>query len=164
MTHDVGIDESTRAQVVTGLFSVLGKLWELYTQTLVFHWNVEGPDFFELHAAFGDQYEKLLKAADRLAERIRALGETISLEGSPTVPSITDPQKMVQTLYDGHEEAARGIRELLESLSVTSLGGRDYASENLLAEFLDCHEKLAWMLGACLESKPGGLTPPPGPA
>ena len=163
MTHDVGIDESTRAQVVTGLFSVLGKLWELYTQTLVFHWNVEGPDFFELHAAFGDQYEKLLKAADRLAERIRALGETISLDGTSAVLSITDPQKMVQTLYDGHEEAIREIRELLDTLSSAESSGRDHATETLLAEFLYCHEKLAWMLGAYLAVKPG-LTPPPGPA
>jgi starvation-inducible DNA-binding protein len=163
VTHNVGIDETIRGAVVTGLFPVLGQLWKLYTQTLVFHWNVEGCGFFELHAAFGEQYEKLLKGADRLAERIRALGETISFEGVEPVPPITDPEKMVQILYDGHEEAARGIRELLDSLG-GDRPGRDHATENLLAEFLDCHEKLAWMLGAYLEAKPGGLTPPPGPA
>jgi DNA-binding ferritin-like protein len=37
------------------------------------HWNIEGPDFFEIHTAFEKQYEELFEVVDEIAERIRAL-------------------------------------------------------------------------------------------
>ncbi|ALB23893.1 Dps family protein [Piscirickettsia salmonis] len=41
-----------------------------------FHWNVQGPQFFELHAKFEEIYNNLLTKVDEIAERILTLGES----------------------------------------------------------------------------------------
>lgn len=40
-----------------------------------FHWNVEGPDFVQLHEFFGNIYEDVYGAIDPTAEFIRTLDE-----------------------------------------------------------------------------------------
>ena len=40
-----------------------------------FHWNVEGPDFVQLHEFFGNIYEDVYSAIDPTAEYIRTLDE-----------------------------------------------------------------------------------------
>lgn len=59
--------------MVDALNQVLADSYALMAMTHTAHWNVEGPDFFELHKAFQKQYEDLFEAIDEIAERIRAL-------------------------------------------------------------------------------------------
>ena len=40
----------------------------------VFHWNVTGPDFFDLHQQFETLYRLMDEQADELAERLKFLG------------------------------------------------------------------------------------------
>ena len=40
-----------------------------------FHWNVEGPDFVQLHEFFGNVYKDVYGAIDPTAEYIRTLDE-----------------------------------------------------------------------------------------
>lgn len=60
--------------VVDSLRVVLADSYALMAQTHICHWNVEGPGFFALHAAFEGQYTELFTAIDEIAERIRSLG------------------------------------------------------------------------------------------
>jgi starvation-inducible DNA-binding protein len=47
-----------------------------YVKSRNFHWNVEGPQFSELHQLFERQYEQLDESMDEIAERAGALGGT----------------------------------------------------------------------------------------
>src|SRR5690554_3548894 len=60
--------------VVDALRLVVADSYALLAQTHICHWNVRGPSFFALHAAFEVQYTELFSAIDEIAERIRALG------------------------------------------------------------------------------------------
>ena len=60
-------------EVIEGLQTVLSDSYALMAQTHLAHWNVEGPNFFQLHTAFQTQYEELFGAIDEIAERVRAL-------------------------------------------------------------------------------------------
>jgi starvation-inducible DNA-binding protein len=46
-----------------------------YLKAQNFHWNVEGPDFAQLHDFFQEIYEDAYSAHDPIAEYIRALDE-----------------------------------------------------------------------------------------
>lgn len=48
-------------------------LFNLFQKTWVYHWNVTGPDFHQLHNTFGDQYEEMFEEIDRLTEHMRFL-------------------------------------------------------------------------------------------
>lgn len=47
----------------------------LFVKTHNFHWNVRGSDFYQVHSATEEIYEKFASMFDDLAERIVQLGE-----------------------------------------------------------------------------------------
>ena len=74
MTPNIGLS-AKNLQSITGLLSsVLADAMTLYTKTRKFHWNVSGNSFMELHELFEEQYKKLEKSIDEIAERINKLG------------------------------------------------------------------------------------------
>ena len=72
----IGIKESDRLKITTGLSHLLADTYTLYLTTHNFHWNVTGPMFTSLHTLFMQQYTELWNAVDPIAERIRSLGHT----------------------------------------------------------------------------------------
>lgn len=131
--------------MVDALLDILGTTFELYTQALLAHWNVEGPGFFELHKAFRKLYERRQDDLDRIAERVRALKETIAAPGEGAKLSIgsdTDGVKLCRLLLDSHEKAAAGVRDAYAAAEEE----RDIATAMLLEELALGLEKDSWML------------------
>src|SRR5215208_5286851 len=71
---NIGINETDRAAIASGLSRLLADNYTLYLKTHNFHWNVTGPMFNTLHLMFETQYNELWLANDQIAERIRSLG------------------------------------------------------------------------------------------
>lgn len=69
-----GLDEETRRSVVILLNQRLADAFDLFSQTKQAHWNVKGPNFFQLHKLFDELAEQVEKHVDLLAERATALG------------------------------------------------------------------------------------------
>src|SRR5690606_19002726 len=67
---DIGISESSRAEIAAGLNRLLADTFTLYLTTHNFHWNVTGPMFNTLHTMFMVQYTELWNAVDPIAERV----------------------------------------------------------------------------------------------
>lgn len=139
--------------VTDQLTSVLADTYALAVKTHAAHWNVTGEGFFELHAAFGAQYEALFTAADDLAERIRALDIQAplgirSLAKAATIEDIDDGigSTLVKHLRDDHRALAK---RLATALAVAQEAG-DEATADLLIGRIEVHDKTAWMLNAWL--------------
>lgn len=73
-TTSVSIPDSTRQQIIEILNARLADTIDLKTQTKQAHWNVKGPEFFQLHELFDSIAEHLDEASDTIAERVTALG------------------------------------------------------------------------------------------
>lgn len=154
---NIGLHEEKRRIVAHQLALLLANEYILYTKTLKFHWNVRGAHFGALHAFFQNQYEMLLGIVDDVAERIRALGFIAPgslrefLEIGTLVESITvDPSdsEMLELLLRDHEAVIRQIRH---DVDISAAQG-DMGSNNFLADLLEKHEKMAWMLRAHVEN------------
>lgn len=63
-----------RAKVVSLLNQHLADLFDLMSQTKFAHWNVKGPNFYQLHLLFDSLAEKVEEHVDEVAERVTALG------------------------------------------------------------------------------------------
>lgn len=120
-----------------------------------FHWNVEGPQFFALHALFEEHYTEIGGAMDDLAERIRALGEyapATSADFAALARIVEAPGRLsaeamlAETLAD-HEAIAETIGT---ALKVAGEYGDD-VSAGLLSDRLEWHQKQAWMVRAALK-------------
>jgi len=138
------------------LNTLLANEYVLYTKTLKFHWNVRGKHFGALHQLFEKQYEQLLDIVDRIAERVRALGELsmgslrefmaeASVQEEPGMNP--DDLGMIRQLVADHELIIRLIREY--SMRAAQL--HDEGTVNMLGDIIEMHEKNAWMLRAHLE-------------
>lgn len=139
--------------VVKHLTKVLADTYVLGVKTHGAHWNVKGPGFFRLHAAFDEQYHELLLAADDIAERIRALGSAAPasmrqlLEQSAIgEPPAADDVQLVRALRDDHRQVAEQCRQA----TTVAEDADDKATADLLIGRSTAHDKTAWMLTATL--------------
>ncbi|WP_296420144.1 Dps family protein [Pseudooctadecabacter sp.] len=138
--------------IADGLSDVLADTYRLLFKTHTYHWNVEGPLFYSIHNLTETQYENMFKAADELAERIRALGQfapyTMAdilgrsvVQDEDALPSAGD---MCEILAADHERAAHRLHALVE----LSGDHKDPVTEDLATERSAFHEQAAWMLRA----------------
>lgn len=145
-----GIDPVDAKQLADGLARSLAETYVLYVKTQGCHWNVVGPLFYGLHKLTEEQYQGLAKAADEIAERIRALGhpapasfsEFLKLSAVEEMTGRHSAQDMVTTLIADHETVARTFRDLVGLAEK----GNDVVTADLLTDRIHAHEEAAWML------------------
>lgn len=154
MNINLGLTDAQREHMAASVTAVLADTYALYFKTHVYHWNVTGPRFHDLHALFEVQYNELWTATDEIAERIRALGVKApnsygSMTDAATVRSeaqAEDADSMVADLLAGHEAVVATIRKALAEAADNG----DEATADVLTPRLTAHEKFAWMLRSTL--------------
>lgn len=138
-------------KTIASLTAVLADTYALAVKTHAAHWNVTGGGFFQLHEAFGGQYEALFEAADELAERIRALGSPApaglaAIAKAAAVADIdgTDGRELAKALRDDHRALAKACAKAAR----TAADEGDEGTADLLIGRGQEHDKTAWMLDA----------------
>ena len=128
-------------------------LFVLFHKTWVYHWNVVGPDFTQLHQLFGGQYETMFEEIDRLAEHMRYL----NIKPVSTLTRMTEV-----TLIDQAANSAQGIDDktmisqllsdnqtlisLLTDISKEAESQNQFATANLVQDLMESHGKFVWRL------------------
>jgi starvation-inducible DNA-binding protein len=120
-----------------------------------FHWNVEGPDFPEYHEFFGNFYEEVYSAVDKVAEYIRTLDSYApgSLTRYAELTIIQDQLKIPRAelmFAELYEDNAKMIELLNHCFSSASQENKQGIA-NFIAERLDAHEKHQWMIRSTLK-------------
>jgi len=153
---NVGLDDGKRTGIVDTLNVLLADEFLLYTKTRNYHWNVMGPRFHDLHLFFEKQYEQLDELMDEVAENARQFGgfasgtmaeyaQTSRLKESPGKRPVED--EMIANLLADHETIIRALRKDIEKAD-EKYEAADAA--DFLTSVLEEHNKMAWMLRACL--------------
>ena len=122
----------------------------------LFHWNVEGPDFAQLHEFFGKLYEEVYNnSIDKTAEYIRALGdyapgsyerfaELTIIKGQIKIPRA---RLMIEELLANNGQ----LLELLNTCFATAEQENQQGIANFIAERIDAQQKHGWMLRSFLK-------------
>ena len=122
----------------------------------LFHWNVEGPDFAQLHEFFGNLYEEVYNnSIDKTAEYIRALGdyapgsyerfsELTIIQGQIKIPRA---RLMIEELLANNGQ----LLELLNKTFATAEQENQQGIANFIAERIDAQQKHGWMLRSFLK-------------
>ncbi|WP_127022554.1 Dps family protein [Flagellimonas beolgyonensis] len=143
------------AEIVVTLNTLLANYQVFYNKLRNFHWNVEGPDFFELHEVFEDEYNVAKKNIDIVAERIRAFGikPHFTMTKTMELSQIEEPSKELSAL--------EMVREVLKDFEIlhnnmldginASLETGDVVTEQILTDFLSYLEKRNWMFTSYLK-------------
>lgn len=133
----------------------LANTFFLSFKTRVYHWNVEGAQFIQLHEFFGKVYEDADAAVDKFAEELRAMGEYaprslaelqqylyINTTNAPVLP-----EEMLVDLLDTNLKSIETLSKLFDALS--AIGEQGFA--NFVADRIDQHKKQNWMIRSLLK-------------
>lgn len=137
------------------LKQLLATNFAYYLKAQYFHWNVEGPDFGQLHEFFAEIYGDAYSAVDKIAEYIRTLDDYApgSFERFQELSQIAGQTKiprarlMLEELLANTEEMKAIVMRVFE---VAQAEGREDIA-NFMAERQDAHGKYAWQLKSFLK-------------
>ena len=137
------------------LKTLLATNFAYYLKAQGFHWNVEGPDFGELHDFFQNIYEDAYSAIDPVAEYIRYLdeyapasferfGELTQISGQTKIPRA---RLMLEELKANNDQ----MLDLLTRCFAEANDNNEQGIANFLAERLSAHGKYRWQLTSYLK-------------
>ena len=133
---------------------ILADTFKFYIRAHGYHWNVEGPDFYQYHKLLEEIYEEVYGAVDTIAEQIRAMGshvpgslgrlsELSDLEDEREQP---DTNTMLYRLYQDNETLLAHIKIAYDAAEAAG----NHGWSNFLAERQSAHKKHGWLLRATL--------------
>lgn len=133
-------------------------LFVLFQKTWIYHWDVVGPDFHQLHTVFGEQYNEMFEEIDTLTEHMRYLG----MKPVSTLTRITEVTQIDQASNSaqdiGAEEMLRQLRddnkkivEIFTNVSEEADKQRQFATSNLVQTIMETHGKFHWILRSFTE-------------
>ena len=134
---------------------LLASVNSLSIKAQTFHWNVEGDNFPQYHEFFGNFYEEVYSAVDRIAEYIRTLDSYTpgSLTRYAESTIIQDQLKIPRAelmFAELFEDNARMI-DLLNHCFASATQENKQGIANFIAERLDAHEKHQWQVRSILK-------------
>lgn len=137
------------------LKTYLASTFSYYLKSHMFHWNVEGPDFGELHEFFSNIYEDAFSAVDPIAEYIRTteeyapgsferFQELSQIQGQTKVPRA---RLMLEELLADTQTMKDMSKQVFDV--ATAEGREDVA--NFAAERQSAHGKYLWQIKSYLK-------------
>ena len=141
-------------QLYTLLFKTQATLFHLFQKTWVYHWNVVGTDFYQLHQLFGEQYNTMFGEIDRLTEHMRylrmkataPLTKVVSLSQIEEASSPLTANAMVEQLLEDNKT----LCDLFSKVSEEADKSKSYATTNMIQDLMESHGKFIWMLRSYL--------------
>lgn len=144
-------------ELVQSLKVVLANHYAYSLKAQNFHWNVEGPDFFQYHDLFEKIYSEVYGSVDVIAERVRTLGaytpgsfrrysDLSQIEDQVEIPTA---QSMIQKLLADIQVIQTSIKTCYDLAEQSG----NHGLSNLMAERQDAFAKHAWMLTATLKNR-----------
>jgi len=137
------------------LSDVQASLFVLFQKTWIYHWDVVGPDFQQLHTLFGGQYETMFEEIDTLTEHMRfltmkpvsTLTRVVEVSEIKEAQSSIGADEMITDLLSSNKK----LIEMLTAISEEADDQKQYATSNLVQSFMETHGKFVWMLRSFLE-------------
>ncbi len=147
--NDIPVEN--REKIVILLNQHLADTIDLYSQTKQAHWNVKGPQFFQMHELFDKLAEEVEGQVDMIAERATSLGgiargtarQAAAASRLPDYPAeATSGQRHIDALVVCFAALAATTREAIDTAS--KLG--DAGTADLLTEISRALDKALWFL------------------
>lgn len=147
----------TREKMVVLLNQQLADTFDLMSQTKQTHWNVKGPQFFQLHELYDKLAAELLEYVDLIAERATALGGlaigTVKMAaGSSRLPDYpletVGSMESVAVMVERYANVAATTREAID----TAEKAKDTDTSDLFTEVSRGLDKSLWFLEAHLQA------------
>jgi starvation-inducible DNA-binding protein len=144
-----------KTMLAESLKTLLATEYAYTVKAQLFHWNVEGADFVQLHEFFQTIYEDANSAIDPTAEYIRSMEEYTpgSFERFQELSRIADQTRIPRARLMIEELLANSMTmiELLDECFAEAEAENKQDVANFIAERLSQHRKYAWQMRSLLK-------------
>jgi starvation-inducible DNA-binding protein len=148
----LGFSTMETVELVNALNMLLCNYQVHYQKLRNYHWNIEGPDFFELHEQFEIEYDLVKARIDEIAERIRVFGKfPIStmqeyLEHS-TIKETTQPMSSYEMVQEIKADLIILVSLMIDVVNAAQRSG-DSATIDMVNGYMKETEQRHWMYTA----------------
>ncbi len=151
----LGFEKEEAFELVESLNMLLANYAVLYQKLRNFHWNVTGPDFFDVHEKLEVEYTAAAEEIDEVAERVRMLGfkplSTLAafLEKSEIKePSDKDlsSDKMMKEVVKDYETLLSFMVDVIDTAGEFG----DIGTDGMIQKMMQRIEKQHWMMSSFL--------------
>lgn len=122
-----------------------------YRKLQNYHWNIEGKDFFQVHAKLEELYDKINEQIDEIAEHIAILGgqplgtmkdylEKSSIKEAENKK--IKSEEIYNNILSDYEELLKKAIEIKEK----SENEKEYSTSSLIDDYIKEYGKIIWML------------------
>jgi len=148
------VDLKSSKNQIEELNLLLSDLHLFYMNSRGFHWNIKGEKFFELHLKFEEYFTDALIKIDEVAERILTLGgvpvhsfsQILEKTQIKEFKNVSDGKVALHYVFDGFNQLLSVEKKILIKSSETG----DEGTNALMSDYIQYHEKQAWMIKAYL--------------
>lgn len=149
----IDLDMETRQEMVALLNQHLADTFDLMSQSKQAHWNVKGPEFFQLHELYDVFAEGLSGHVDTIAERATALGGVATGTARMAAASTRLPEfpaepvdgiQSVELLAERFAKLAKATREAID----TAEQAEDMGTSDMFTAIVQDLDKWLWFLEA----------------
>jgi starvation-inducible DNA-binding protein len=139
-------------ELVQSMQKSLATVFALYLKTHNFHWNIQGPDFYEYHKFLQKLYEEIYESVDDIAEHIRALDGYAP--GALSTYAQLSEVKDSNNIGPGRAMIAELLLDNQRTINVLTMSyvlaerEKQIGLSNFLQDRIDKHQKHGWMLKA----------------
>lgn len=153
--NSLGLEKEVTKELASDLNYLLANFQTYYQNLRGLHWNIKGPNFFQLHVKFEELYTDANIKVDALAERILTLGATPlhtfkDYKRNAIVPvgqDVSKDDKAVRLIVDSLTELLKIERQILGKAG----NADDEGTNAMMSDFITEQEKTVWMMSAWLE-------------
>ena len=122
-----------------------------YRKLQNYHWNIEGKDFFQVHAKLEELYDEINEQIDEIAEHIAILGgqplgtmkdylEKSSIKEAENKK--IKSEEIYNNILSDYEELLKKTIEIKEK----SENEKEYSTSSLIDDYIKEYGKIIWML------------------
>ena len=122
-----------------------------YRKLQNYHWNIEGKDFFQVHAKLEELYDEINEQIDEIAEHIAILGgqplgtmkdylEKSSIKEAENKK--IKSEEIYNNILSDYEELLKKKIEIKEK----SENEKEYSTSSLIDDYIKEYGKIIWML------------------
>ena len=117
-----------------------------YRKLQNYHWNIEGKDFFQVHAKLEELYDEINEQIDEIAEHIATLGTMKDYLEKSSIKEAENKKIKSEEIYNNilsdYEELLKKTIEIKEK----SENEKEYSTSSLIDDYIKEYGKIIWML------------------
>lgn len=143
-------------KVLNSLNALLADLNVYFRKLQNYHWNVEGKDFFIVHAKLEEYYNCIFKQIDEVAEHILILGgEPLgTLKDYMQITKIKEAENKKIKSKEIYNNIVTDFSTILaDIINIKDLAEetKEYGTSSLMDEYISEYTKIIWMLKQSME-------------